>query len=201
MAWANIIGITPAAYGLSGIYWRFENILLWPIPTDLLAYWTGICLTARTNRIHNAITTTQITNSIAIINKPPLPDNWEINSWANERGSDAIIPTVINKEIPLPIPLSVIFSPNHIAKTQPVTNIITAGIINETPFPKTNAASGTPRAPKPYKYAGAWTTQIAIVNQRVIWVIFFLPLSPSFCNFWRYGTATPINWTTIDADM
>ena len=79
-----------------------------------------------------------------------------------------MIPTVISKEIPLPIPRSVIFSPSHIANTQPVTKIITAGIIKDIPLPKTNAASGTPRAPKPYKYAGACTTQIAIVNQRVI---------------------------------
>ena len=40
-------------------------------------------------------------------------------------GNVAIIPTIINNEIPLPIPLSVIFSPNHIAKIQPVTNIVT----------------------------------------------------------------------------
>ena len=39
------------------------------------------------------------------------------------------------------------------------------------PFPRRNAESGTPRAPKPYKYAGACTTQMAMVNQRVIWLI------------------------------
>ena len=73
----------------------------------------------------------------------------------NERGRDAIIPTVISKDIPLPIPLSVIFSPNHIAKIHPVTRIITAGTMKKTPLPSTNAESGTPSAPKPYRYAGA----------------------------------------------
>ena len=48
--------------------------------------------------------------------------------WLGEKITDAgiraMIPTIINKEIPLPIPLSVIFSPNHIANTHPVTKII-----------------------------------------------------------------------------
>ena len=109
----------------------------------------GICLTAKTKSIHRAITTIHITNSIATIIKPPEPESWEITSWVNDKGKDAIIPTVINKEIPLPIPLSVIFSPNHIAKIQPVTRIITDGIIKNGPLPKTNAASGTPKAPSP----------------------------------------------------
>ena len=40
-------------------------------------------------------------------------------------GNLAKIPTIINKDIPFPIPLSVIFSPSHIAKMVPVTRIIT----------------------------------------------------------------------------
>ena len=83
--------------------------------------------------------------------KPPEPDNWEITSCVNDNGNEAMIPTVINSEIPFPIPLSVIFSPNHIAKTHPVTKIITDGIIKKGPLPSTNAVSGTPNAPKPYR--------------------------------------------------
>ena len=71
------------------------------------------------------------------------------NTYGPRQSDRAIIPTVINKEIPFPIPLSVIFSPNHIAKIQPVTRIITDGIIKNGPLPKTNAASGTPKAPSP----------------------------------------------------
>jgi hypothetical protein len=37
----------------------------------------------------------------------------------------ASIPTMIKSEIPFPIPLSVIFSPNHMANIVPVTKIIT----------------------------------------------------------------------------
>ena len=62
-----------------------------------------------------------------------------------------MIPTIINNEIPLPIPLSVIFSPNHIAKMVPVTKMITEEIINKGPLPMTKALSGTPKAESPYK--------------------------------------------------
>ena len=64
-------------------------------------------------------------------------------------GKLAIIPTIINKDIPFPIPLSVIFSPNHIAKIVTVTKIITYENINKGPFPNINALSGTPRALRP----------------------------------------------------
>ena len=68
----------------------------------------------------------QITSSIKIIIRPPFDSvTLETYSWMNDAGKVAIIPTIINNEIPLPIPLSVIFSPNHIAKTQPVTRMIT----------------------------------------------------------------------------
>ena len=60
------------------------------------------------------------------------------------RGSVAIIPTIIKSEIPLPIPLSVIFSPNHIANIVPVTRIITEEMMNKGPLPKIKALSGTP---------------------------------------------------------
>ena len=62
-----------------------------------------------------------------------------------------MIPTVISNEIPLPIPLSVIFSPNHIANTQPVTKIITEETTKTGVLPIIKALSGTPRAPKLYK--------------------------------------------------
>ena len=91
----------------------------------------------------------KITNSIATIIKPPDPESCEITSCVNDKGSEAIIPTVISNEIPFPIPLSVIFSPSHIAKIQPVTSIITDGMIKNGPLPRIKAESGTPKAPKP----------------------------------------------------
>ena len=50
----------------------------------------------------------------------------------------------------------------------PVTKIMTDDIKNNGPLPIINALSGTPRALRPNRYAGAWTIQIAIVNHLVI---------------------------------
>ena len=58
---------------------------------------------------------------------------------------------MIKREIQFPIPLSVIFSPNHIAKIVPVTRIITDEITNNGLLPNIKALSGTPRAVKLYK--------------------------------------------------
>ena len=71
----------------------------------------------------------------------------------NDRGRVATIPTVIRSDIPLPIPLSVIFSPNHIAKIHPVTRIIIDVNMNIGVLPNIKALSGTPKALNPYKYA------------------------------------------------
>ena len=82
--------------------------------------------------------------------KPPLFSvTLETNSCTKDNGIVAIIPTVISKEIPFPIPLSVIFSPSHIANMVPVTNMITEVIIKVGPLPSKKAESGTPSAPNP----------------------------------------------------
>ncbi|CAI8200395.1 MAG: Uncharacterised protein [Flavobacteriaceae bacterium] len=60
-----------------------------------------------------------------------------------------MIPTMISMDIPLPIPLSVIFSPSHIANTQPVTSIMVDETKNIGVFPSIKAAEGTPRASRP----------------------------------------------------
>ena len=61
--------------------------------------------------------------SITNINAPDIPRDPA--SCKIEDGKRETIPIMINMDIPFPIPLSVIFSPSHIAKIQPVTKIIT----------------------------------------------------------------------------
>ena len=66
-------------------------------------------------------------------NPPPPTCCW--NSKIKDDGKAAIIPIMINREIPFPIPRSVIFSPNHMAKIVPVERIIILEIqktLNET---------------------------------------------------------------------
>jgi hypothetical protein len=80
----------------------------------------------------NTITSINKTISIRKITKPP-PDcsKREKNSATKENGRPAMIPTIIKREIPFPIPLSVIFSPNHITNIVPVIKIKTDDIQNK----------------------------------------------------------------------
>ena len=83
--------------------------------------------------------------SIKIIIIPPAPALVVLatNSCKKAAGKLAIIPTVINNEIPLPTPLSVIRSPNHIAKIVPAVNKIIEETQNVAP-PTKKALSGNP---------------------------------------------------------
>ena len=151
-----MIGITPAAFSFKGIYWRAPKIFFstaaLPPSAVLRAYCTGICRTALIRNIQSNIITNQRITSMRISIKPPFEAvNREATSEANACGKRAMIPTIMSSDIPLPIPLSVIFSPNHIAKIVPVTNMVTAGMIKLRPLPSKNAESGTPKRLIPYK--------------------------------------------------
>ena len=65
--------------------------------------------------------------SIMKINIPPpaAPVDFAANSCANDWGKRARIPTMMINEVPLPNPLSVIFSPNHITNKVPAVRTIT----------------------------------------------------------------------------
>ena len=76
-----------------------------------------------------------------ITRPPPVDPNAATNSCINDCGKPAIIPIIINNEIPFPTPLSVIFSPNHITNIVPVTKIIIDDIQN-APGANKNADSG-----------------------------------------------------------
>ena len=55
------------------------------------------------------------------------------NVAAKARGISATIPENIIKDIPLPIPLWVICSPNHIRKIVPATKVMTVVNLKNTP--------------------------------------------------------------------
>ena len=119
-----MIGITPAAFTFKGMYCLAPPYCL--LPTILFAYCTGIFLVPCTKRIAPAITISRNTISNKNMIKPPvLSVIREINSWNNDCGRRAIIPIkMIIKEIPLPIPLSVILSPSHKINILPAANIM-----------------------------------------------------------------------------
>ena len=61
---------------------------------------------------------------------PVLPSS---NVVTNALGISATIPAKIIKEIPFPIPLWVICSPNHIKKIVPATIVVTVEILKKAP--------------------------------------------------------------------
>ena len=79
-------------------------------------------------------------------------------------GNLEIIPIMMSIEIPLPIPLSVIFSPSHIQNIVPDVNIIILDIVNKHLFSTRIASLGI----VPDRYAVLWNIQIIIVRYLVI---------------------------------
>jgi len=61
---------------------------------------------------------------------PVLPNS---NVVTNALGISATIPENIINDIPLPIPLCVICSPNHIRKIVPATIVVTVEILKKAP--------------------------------------------------------------------
>ena len=88
-------------------------------------------------------TTNAVTNIAAVrrkntsgIEKAPVLVNSNVLPRA--LGSPATIPAKIIIEIPLPIPLSVICSPNHTKNIVPLTKVIMAVNLNIRPGSRTN---------------------------------------------------------------
>ena len=120
------------------------------------------------------ITKTNIPTIITADNAPVLPNS---KVEANALGISATMPEKIIKEIPLPTPLNVICSPNHIKNVVPATKEIVVVNLKDSPgsITKFPAFSKPTETPYPYKQA------IKTVPYLVICVIFFLPISP--CSF------------------
>src|SRR5690606_41219681 len=93
-------------------------------------------------------------------------------------GKRLMIPIMINIEIPFPIPLSVIRSPNHIQNIVPEVRIITADIVKNVL--SINIAS---EGIVVVSYEDPWANGIKMVRTLVIGLILFLPDSPSFCSY------------------
>ena len=124
---ANITGITPAIANFNGICVFCPPYIF--LPTTFLAYCTGTLLSA------SCTNTTPETKSsapaiIAKANIKPVVLNAEsttIKLYNNLTafGSEDIIPIKIIIDIPFPIPLLVICSPNHINNAVPAIKEIT----------------------------------------------------------------------------
>ena len=109
-----------------------------------------------------------------------------------------MMPIMMSKEMPLPTPLSVMRSPNHMMSSVLHVKMVTAENHQKAPgFWTTPGTLTTVEA----RYPGACTKVMAMVKKRVHWLILFRPLSPSFWSFWTAGTAMLKSWMMIDAEM
>ena len=129
IACAKMMGITLAAFTFSGIYCRAPPYCLLPIIR--FAYCTTTLRVPCTNRIAPAITSNK--NSISNKNMTKPPDfsvTRDVNSSKSECGNRAMIPIKMINEMPLPIPLSVMRSPNHSTNMLPPAMIIVEEILN-----------------------------------------------------------------------
>ena len=77
-----------------------------------------------------SIRSIKIANIITVEMAPVLPSSKVVTKAL---GISATIPAKIIKEIPFPMPLCVICSPNHIRKIVPATIVVTVEILKKTP--------------------------------------------------------------------
>jgi hypothetical protein len=82
------------------------------------------------------ITNANIITSVIGLNSP-VDNNVSVEPKAD--GRPETIPAKIIIEIPLPIPFSVICSPNHIKNNVPVVKVITVITVNDIPGEVTKA--------------------------------------------------------------
>ena len=115
-------------------------------------------------------------------------------------GMRATMPANIIREIPFPIPRSVICSPSHIINAVPAVSVITVMILNSHPGLITmGAPPGEVMLSSPTLIPNPCMMLRTTVPYRVYWVIFFLPCSPSFDNRSRCGITTVNNCKIIEA--
>ena len=103
------------------------------LPTTRLAYETGIFRVPCVNNTTKAITANIIPSRITSLRIPRTPSLIRVISVTITFGTRETIPTIIIKEIPFPIPLSVIRSPIHIKSIVPVTRLTIPVKINPNP--------------------------------------------------------------------
>ena len=87
-------------------------------------------LSIKTTKPVIKITPTRMNKTKIIVNEPVLT-NSKVPPIA--LGKPATIPAKIINDIPFPIPLSVICSPNHIKNIVPATKVETVVILNKIP--------------------------------------------------------------------
>jgi hypothetical protein len=186
---AKMGGITPDVLILSG-----RCVLCPPyirLPTTRLAYCTGIRLCPCSTKIMKPTTATMRTRRIT---RPKIfisPVETSLKVFMIAAGIRATIPAKMIREIPFPMPRSVICSPSHIIKAVPAVRVKT--VINRNPHPWCKNNGCAPRRGHALEANGNSQALNDTQHHRPIPGIlsdFFLPCSPSFFNRSRWGITT-----------
>jgi preprotein translocase subunit SecY len=110
-----------------GMWYRMSSIIIMAAGS-MFVLWLGERITDK--GIGNGIS---FIIMIGIINRLPRSLMEEFTSRMNERGKRLIIPIMMINEMPLPIPLSVIRSPNHNTNMLPPAMMIMDAILYHMP--------------------------------------------------------------------
>ena len=118
---AKMGGITPAVFTRSG------KCVDWPPyifrPTWRLAYWMGMRRWARSMKTTPMSTATIKITRARAMNRLMSPSLMSWKDFTRAPGMPTTIPEKIIREIPLPIPFSVICSPSHMMSTVPAVRV------------------------------------------------------------------------------
>ena len=119
-------------------------------------------------------------------------------------GRLATMPAKMIREIPFPIPFSLIRSPSHMRKAVPAVSVITAMRRNPQPCTSTGTMGVPPGAfilSRPKAMPMPWMMLRTMVPYLVYWVIFLRPASPSLDRRSRAGMTTVRSCRMMEALM
>jgi len=102
-------------------------------PTTRLAYWTVIFRWPRSTNTMIPTTSTIPAASTSVVIRLSSPRATLATVSITPLGKPTTIPAKINRLIPLPIPRSVICSPSHMIKAEPVVRVSTVIALNPQP--------------------------------------------------------------------
>ena len=102
-------------------------------PTTRLAYWTGMRRCPRSTKIIAPTTNTLNTKINNATSGPNSPSRINCRVVVTADGRRATMPAKMIKEIPFPMPRSVICSPNHMINAVPEVKVITVMMRNPQP--------------------------------------------------------------------
>ena len=123
-----MIDITPAIFTLIGINEVCPPTIILLPPASLFEYCTGMRLSPSDTKTTKTITTNKIARITTILTQPiALPEAAVIRLLTPVPKPERILAKMMN-DAPLPIPISVNFSPNHIIKIVPETIVNRATI-------------------------------------------------------------------------